>query len=43
MATLIDVKVEIDISGIEDHFRDLCNDKTAMLLMVVFGTIRVTS
>lgn len=31
MATLIKVKVDIDISGIEDHFRDLCNDKTTML------------
>lgn len=31
MATLIAVKIEVDTTGIEDHFTELCQDKQTML------------
>lgn len=30
-STLIDFSVEVDLTGIEDHFQDLCHDDTTML------------
>ena len=31
MATIVNLKVEIDTSGMEEHFTDLCNDKQTKL------------
>ena len=31
MATMLNVNVQVDISGIENHFVDLCKDKQTML------------